>query len=143
VARVQADRGLVEHVEDAAQLRADLRRQPNALAFAARERGGGAVEAQITQANAAQILQALADLVDDATGENLFARAEPDLADRFELARHRTGGEVGNGEPRHGDGQALGTQALALALPARGRRHIRPEPVARASPTRPSRPPVT
>src|SRR5439155_18405884 len=130
VARMQADRGLVEHVEHAAQLRADLCRQPNALAFAARERGGGAVEAQITQANAAQILQPLADLVDDATGEDLFARAEPDLADRFEFARHRTGGEVGNGEPRHGDGQALGTQALALALPARRRRHILLEPLA-------------
>src|SRR5439155_1402174 len=123
-------RAEVQHVDGAAQLRADLRRQPNALAFAARERGGGAVEAQITQANAAQILQALADLVDDATGEDLFARAEPDLADRFELARHRTGGEVGNGEPRHGDGQALGTQALALAFPARGRRHILLEPFA-------------
>ena len=35
VARMQADRRLVEHVQHAAQLRADLRRQPDALRFAA------------------------------------------------------------------------------------------------------------
>ena len=42
VAMVQADGGLVENVEDAAQLRSDLRRQTDALAFSARERGGRA-----------------------------------------------------------------------------------------------------
>ncbi len=35
VALVQADTGLVEHVEHAGQARADLRRQPDALALAA------------------------------------------------------------------------------------------------------------
>ena len=35
IAMVQADRRLVEHVEHAAQLGADLRRQPDALALAA------------------------------------------------------------------------------------------------------------
>ena len=39
VALVQADRGLVEHVDDAGQLAADLAGQPDALALAARERG--------------------------------------------------------------------------------------------------------
>ena len=38
VALVQADRGLVEHVEHARQARADLRGQADALALAARER---------------------------------------------------------------------------------------------------------
>ena len=39
VALVQADGGLVEHVKHAAQARADLRGQADALAFAARKRG--------------------------------------------------------------------------------------------------------
>ena len=42
VALVQADRRLVQHVEDAGQLAADLRRQPDALRFAAAERSGRA-----------------------------------------------------------------------------------------------------
>ena len=38
VALVEADRGLVEDVEDADELRADLRREPEPLRLAARER---------------------------------------------------------------------------------------------------------
>ena len=38
VALVEADRRLVEHVEDPAEVRADLRREPDALRLAARER---------------------------------------------------------------------------------------------------------
>ena len=41
VALVEADRGLVEDVDDAGQLAAHLRRQPDALALAAGERGPG------------------------------------------------------------------------------------------------------
>ena len=40
VALVEADRRLVEDVQHAGQVRADLRRQPDALPFAARERRG-------------------------------------------------------------------------------------------------------
>ncbi|MNR46437.1 hypothetical protein D3C85_1654000 [compost metagenome] len=36
VALVQADRGFVQHIEDAGQARADLRGQPDALALSAR-----------------------------------------------------------------------------------------------------------
>jgi hypothetical protein len=41
VALVQADGRLVQHIEHAGQARADLRGQPDALAFAARQRAGG------------------------------------------------------------------------------------------------------
>ena len=44
VARMQADGRLVEDVADAAQVRAELRREPDALRFAAGERRRGAVE---------------------------------------------------------------------------------------------------
>ena len=40
VALVQADRGLVEHIEHAGEAGADLRGKPDALALAARQRAG-------------------------------------------------------------------------------------------------------
>ena len=54
VARVQADGGLVEHVEHAAQLGADLRGQADALRLAAGERVRGAIQAQVIEADGAE-----------------------------------------------------------------------------------------
>ena len=87
VAMMQADGGLVEHVQHAAQLRADLRRQANALAFAAGQRRGRTVERDVAQADGVQELQALGDLVHDASGDVLFASAELDLLRRLRAAR--------------------------------------------------------
>ena len=53
VALMQANGGLVEDVEDAAQARTDLRGQADALALAAGERGGVAVEGKIVEADGA------------------------------------------------------------------------------------------
>ena len=50
VALVEADRRLVEDVEDADERRADLRRQANALRLAARQRRRGAIERQVVEA---------------------------------------------------------------------------------------------
>ena len=63
VLRVQADARLVEHVEHAHQARADLRRQPDALRLAARERARAAVEVQVVEADAEQQLEPAADLL--------------------------------------------------------------------------------
>src|SRR6476660_3728928 len=49
VARMQADGRLVENVENAAQIRAELRRQPDPLRFAATQRFRGTAERQITE----------------------------------------------------------------------------------------------
>ena len=62
VLRVQADARLVEHVEHAHQARADLRRQPDALRLAARQRARAAVEVEVVEADAEQQLQPAADL---------------------------------------------------------------------------------
>ena len=51
VARVQADRRLVENVQHADQAAADLPGQADALRFAAGERRGGAVERQVVEAD--------------------------------------------------------------------------------------------
>ena len=65
VALVEADRGLVEDVEDADELRADLGREPEPLRLAARERGGGAVELQVADADVVEEGEARADLLQD------------------------------------------------------------------------------
>ena len=49
VALVQADRGLVQHVEHAGQAGADLGGQADALALAARQRAGAARQGQVVQ----------------------------------------------------------------------------------------------
>ena len=74
IARVQPYRRLVEHVEDARELRAYLRREAYALALSAGERVRAAREAQIARAYVVE------------EGETLFHLDERD-ADDFLLAR--------------------------------------------------------
>ncbi len=76
VALVEADGRLVEHVEHAAQPRADLRGQADALALAAGERGGVAVERKIVQADGAEEFEALGDLAANALGHQRLALSE-------------------------------------------------------------------
>src|SRR5262245_8474877 len=51
VALVKADARLVEHVDDAAELAAELAREPDALRLAAREAGAGAIQREIVEAD--------------------------------------------------------------------------------------------
>ena len=74
VALMQADRRLVEHVEHAGQLRADLRGEPDALAFAAGERRGAAAEREVADADVDEEAEPIADLAHDALGDQI-ARA--------------------------------------------------------------------
>ncbi len=72
VALVEPDRRLVEDVEDADELRADLRRQPQALRLAARERLRRAVELEVADADVLEERQPLADLLEDAPPDQLL-----------------------------------------------------------------------
>ena len=69
VALVQADRGLVEHVEHAGEAGADLRGEANALALAAGQRAGGARQRQIIEADVDQEFQPLADFLEHADAD--------------------------------------------------------------------------
>ena len=69
VALVQADGGLVQHVEHAGEPRADLRGEPDALALAARQRARRARQGEIVEPHVDQELQPLADLLQDAGGD--------------------------------------------------------------------------
>ncbi len=115
VALMEADGGLVENVEHAAQARADLCGEADALAFAAGERGGVAIEREVVQADGAEELEALDDFAADAFGDEGFARGEVEIDGGGEGAVERKRGEVGDGEAADFDGQRLGAQALAAA----------------------------
>ena len=69
VARVQPDRRLVEHVEDAGQAAADLAGQADSLALAAGERRRAAGQGQVIEADVDQERQAVADLAHQVAGD--------------------------------------------------------------------------
>ena len=76
VALVQADRGLVQHIEHAGEAGADLRGEPDALALAAGERAGGARQRQIIEPDVDQELQPLADFLQHAGADFVLLGAE-------------------------------------------------------------------
>ena len=73
VARMQADRRLVENVEHADQPAADLPGQADALRFAAGKRRGGAVERQIVEADVEQESEPAADFLEHFGGDRRAA----------------------------------------------------------------------
>ena len=121
VALVQPDRRLVEHVEHAGQPAADLARQPDALALAARERAGVARQRQVVEPDVDQEPEPLADLLQDRPGDLVPLRGQ--------ARRHRLdpGQRLADRHPHHladvqpGDlhRQRLGLQPEAAAGAAR------------------------
>ena len=69
VARVQADAGFIENIQDPGQFGADLGGQTDALAFTARQAGCRAVQADIGQAHVHDISQAAFDFAEDFSGD--------------------------------------------------------------------------
>ena len=132
VARVQADGRLVEHVEHAAQARADLRRQANALRFAAGKRGGGAVQAEVAEADGEQKIEARGNFGQRAPGDVglPLRQALADLIHGGTRVGNRQRGEFGNRAAAHFYGQAFRTQSLLAANRARHGRHVLRDPFA-------------
>src|SRR5215510_6011206 len=128
VARVQSDRRLVEHVEHAAQLGADLRGQTDALALASRQRRGGAVERKITQSHRLQKAQTVADFFQNPSGDDLLARRQLDLGERAQGFDDRHRGVIGDRAAVDLHGQRFGLQPRAVARAARRRRDQRFQP---------------
>ena len=73
---VEAHRRLVADVEHAHQRRADLRRQPDALPLATRQRRRGAVEREVVEADVREEREAVGDLLQDLARDLALARAE-------------------------------------------------------------------
>ena len=123
IALMQTDRRLVEDVHHAGEARADLRRKPDALRLAARERLRRTVQRQVIEPDIVQELQPADDLLDDLVGDRLplslelqptkelagpLQRPAADLEDRA-LVTHRSDLDV----------TRLALEARALALRTR------------------------
>ncbi len=74
VARMQADRGLIEHEQRIDQRGAERGREVDALYFAARERARLPIERQVAQADVAQELEAHAQLAEHQLGGRIERR---------------------------------------------------------------------
>ena len=80
VALMEADGGLVEDVEDAAEFGADLGGEANALAFAAGESCGGTVQGEVAEAYCVEEFEALDDLALEAVGDDAVSAGEVHVA---------------------------------------------------------------
>ena len=73
VPRVEADGGLVEDVEDAAEIGAELGGEADALGFTAGKGVARAVELEVAEADFLEETEALADLGEDVAGDEGLA----------------------------------------------------------------------
>jgi hypothetical protein len=129
VALVQADRGLVEDVEHPDQPRADLRREPDALRLAARERLRRPVEREVVESHVLEEAQALAALLEDRARD---LRVDAGAAGAAHRHRLEEGERVAHRERHHGadvvpverDRQRLGLEPRAVTGRTGGRHHV-------------------
>src|SRR6185503_482717 len=124
VALVQADRRLVEDVEHARQVRSDLRREADALSLAARQRRGAAAERQVADADVVEEPQAVANLAQDAAGDQRLAIRQLQAVEDLERFGDRQVHVLGDGASLHADRAALRLQPRAVAGRARPERAI-------------------
>ena len=125
VALVQADARLVEDIQHARQRGADLRRQPDALTFAAGQRPGGSGERQVFQPDAVQEAEPFADLLEDSGGDHLIALGKLQLIDECERVRHRHIAEFADVDPAYRHSETHGGEAASFAGVAGDLAHVR------------------
>ena len=89
---METDRRFVQNVEHTAQIRAELRRQPDSLRFAAAQGFGGTPKCEITKPNVFHEAQPLANLGNDISGDGLLCPMKfqfVDLASSFACRKIR------------------------------------------------------
>ena len=97
VARVEADRRFVEDVEHADEAAADLAGEADALRFAAGERGGGAFEREIFEADVEQEAEPAADFFEDLLRDLFFVAFEDDVGEELDgVGRRRVAETAGS-----------------------------------------------
>ena len=112
---VQADGRLIQDVQHADQAGPDLRGQADALAFPAGERGRGPIQRQVVQANVDEEAQPLADLLQDAMRDELFALGELQPTEELGSVTDREARDRCDGLPVDQDREAFGLQPVTLA----------------------------
>src|SRR4029077_11341320 len=124
VALVQADRRLVEDIEDPHQPAADLRREPDALRLAPRQGVRGPAQRQVVQANVAEKAQPVVHLLEDGPGDlgvepRTAVAAQRNALEERQRVRHGEVHHVADALAVQQYRQALRTQPLAVARRAR------------------------
>ena len=130
VALVEADRGLVEDVEHADELAADLRREPEPLRLAAGKRRGGAVELQVADADVLEEGQPLTDLLQDPRADQLLGLGQLEPVDELDRPLHRHPRELVDVLAADRDGEHLRLQPRAVADRAGAEAHVLLDPLA-------------
>jgi hypothetical protein len=96
VALVQADRGLVEHVERADEAGADLAGEADALRFTAGERAGGPRQRQVVEADVEQEAEPGVDLLRHPLGDHPLALGQLERGEELRRFADRQVADVGD-----------------------------------------------
>ncbi len=106
--------------------RADLRGEADALALAAGERAGIAVQGEVGEADIVEEAEALADLLEDALGDRRLLGVElvGQLVEPGGGLADRELGHLADVPPADLDRERLGLEPVAAAGGARRRRHV-------------------
>ena len=130
---MEADRRLVEDIEDAAEARPDLGREPDALGLAAGERRGRPVELEVGHAQLPHDGQAGGDLLEDPARDELGRGREVELGADGQEIEDRELADVVDRPAADLDREALGLEAGAAAIGADvvGEFHLAPFVVGR------------
>ena len=97
IAWVQAYGGFIQHIAHALQIAAQLRRQADALRFAAAERGRAAIQREITQPHLQHKGQTRSDFRQQIAGNIGGAAGQMQATEKGVQIGHAHGGELGDG----------------------------------------------
>ena len=122
VARVEPDGGLVEHVAHPAQVRAELRREPDPLGFPAAQGRGGPVEGEIAEADLEQEIEPRAELGEEVAGHLLVPPVEIEVLHPAARLRDREPADLPERPLPEAHRPRLGPQPVAAAVAAYRRR---------------------
>ena len=85
---MQTDAGFIENVENASQTGADLRREPDALRFAAGKRAALAIQCEIAEPDLDEKLQTRANLADNVCYDGLLLLGQVETANESQRVFH-------------------------------------------------------
>ena len=130
VPMMEPDRRLVEDVEHAGQLGADLGREPDALRLAARQRGGRALEREVAQPDVLEEPEARAQLLQDRRRDRGLTAGVAQAVRRCARDAHGLSAPLADVAAVDLDRQRRGLEAHPVTLGARRRVHEPRDPAA-------------
>ncbi len=123
VALMQSDRRLVEDVQHAHEFRSDLRRQADALSFAAGERRRIPIEREVSHSDCIEEAETVAHFLENLSGDLLFALRQRDRFEEFAGIPKLERDDFVDRPSGDGDRECFGFQSAAAALRTLLRRH--------------------